>query len=450
MLQWQNMFRIKPILLILLMITVCVAPWGDANARARRKQVVNKYADIVIEADTGYILRSRSSNDYRYPASLTKMMTLYLVFQALEKGQIRMDTQLRVSRLAARQPASKLGLKVGQRISVYDAIMSQITLSANDASVVLAEGVGGSLRRFVYMMNRQARALGMNRTRFKNPSGLPHRMQQTTARDMAVLSQALIYHYPGFYPYFSRDKHDYEGRTLRGHNKLQKTYRGMDGIKTGYTIASGFNLASSATRHGTRLIGVVFGGKKAASRDAQMKEILDKSFKRVQWKSVQRILKRGMPRYRHADYLKLAAKNDVIRMARRKATREAVKKVAHNVVKEVKQVRKLSKKKKNLALLKPRGKYIASPKSSTSNKSTWGLQIGAFSELQGAERILKETAQGSRDLLEDARQSLQKLTMTDGSTIYRARFLGIDQQTARAVCSHLVRKGQNCLVVSGL
>lgn len=392
---------------------------SNAEARSRRRAPVNKYADIVIEADTGYILRSRSSQVRRYPASLTKMMTLYLVFQAIERGQISLKTKLKVSRLAAQQPATKLGLRVGQRISVYDGIMSLVTLSANDVSVVLAEGVGGSMRRFVYMMNRQARTLGMRRTRFKNPSGLPHRQQVSTAYDMAILSQALIFHYPSFYPYFARNSHNYDGRTLRGHNKLQKKYKGMDGIKTGYTNASGFNLASSAVHNGVRLIGVVFGGKTAKRRDKQMAKILDQSFKRVSWPSVRKIVARGIPRYKSADYIMLAAKESMPQPIGRTT--------------------------KRLALHKGKRRHLKSP-----TRPVWGLQIGAYSEIEGAERVLNETARDSKILLQTARQSLQKLTMTDGSTIYRARFLGIDQKTARSVCANLVKQGKKCLVVSGV
>ncbi|MGE0109679.1 MAG: serine hydrolase [Bdellovibrionales bacterium] len=432
------MRKIRLTALFFLIFMISLSANFSAEARTRR-YAVDKYADIVIEADTGYILRSRNRNAQRYPASLTKMMTLYLVFQAIERGEISLETEFKVSSLAARQPASKLGLNAGERISVYDGIMSLITLSANDVAVVMAEGVGGSVQRFVSMMNRQALTLGMNHTQFKNPSGLPHRRQYTTAQDMAVLAQALIYHYPSFYPYFSKQEHDYDGRTLHGHNRLQAKYRGMDGIKTGYTDASGFNLTSSAVRNGTRLIGVVLGGTTAQRRDKQMATILDTSFQKVQRSSIQRVLAQGMPRYKNSEYITLASKNGAFHEQTRPSTKY------------------LARPKNDPP--KNEKTYIASPSIDSPNRPTppqivkqetqWGLQIGAFSEISGAERMLIETAQQSGRLLKDARQSLQKLTMTDGSTMYRARFLGIDQQTARDVCAHLLKKGQKCLVVSG-
>ncbi len=403
----------------------------EAEAKTRRRRPKPpQYADIVMEAETGYILRSRSRNAYRYPASLTKMMTLYVVFQAIENGKIRLETKIPVTSLAARQPATKIGLRVGQRLRVYDAVMSLVTESANDAAVVLAEGVGGSVPKFVRLMNRQAQALGMNRTVFRNPSGLPDKRQVTTARDMAVLTQALIYHYPGFYPYFSRRSYTYAGKKMSTHNNLLDRYKGMDGVKTGYTNASGFNLASSAVRGGVRLIGVVFGGRKAVSRDKQMKVILDKSFKAVRKPSVRRILAKGAGRGNGTDYVSLPTKI---------AAAFPPKRV---------------KKHKKLALAQPRPTKkafaLSPPLKLAKNEPIWGLQIGAFGALMGAQKALEETAKNSGPLLEDAEQSLQKITMTDGSTVYRARFLGVDKKTARSVCTHLIKSGQNCIVVSGI
>ncbi|HBM90633.1 MAG TPA: D-alanyl-D-alanine carboxypeptidase [Rhodospirillaceae bacterium] len=422
---------IQAICLILLVFSFSLSFFGELEAKTRQHRPKRpQYADIVMEAETGYILRSRSRNAYRYPASLTKMMTLYLVFQAIENGRIRLKTKLPVTALAARQPATKIGLRVGQRLRVYDAVMSLVTQSANDAAVVLAEGVGGSVPKFVRLMNKQAKALGMNRTRFRNPSGLPDKRQLTTANDMAILAHALIHHYPGFYPYFSRQSHRYAGRKMNNHNNLLDCYEGMDGIKTGYTNASGFNLASSAKQRGVRLIGIIFGGRKAASRDKQMKVILDKSFKAVRKPSVRRILAKGERRRNRADYISLPTKI---------AAAFPSKKKRHH---------------KKLALAKPRVAPSAftrkPPVNAAQNEPVWGLQIGAFGALTGAQKALEETAKNSGPLLEEAEQSLQKITMTDGSTVYRARFLGVDKKTARSVCSLLIKTGQNCIVVSGI
>ncbi len=236
------------------------------------------YADIVIEADTGRVIHASSPDALRHPASLTKMMTLYLTFQALEAGHLTLDQPLPVSENASYQSPSKLGLRAGQSIRVQDAILGVVTESANDAAVVLGESLGGSEANFAALMTKQARALGMSRTVFRNPSGLPDPEQVTTAHDMAVLGAALITHYPRFYPYFDRDGFTYAGIYHHTHNHLKDRYQGMDGIKTGYIRASGFNLVSSAKRGNERLVAAIFGGRSAVARDNAMAQLLDQSF----------------------------------------------------------------------------------------------------------------------------------------------------------------------------
>ncbi|NBO20325.1 MAG: D-alanyl-D-alanine carboxypeptidase, partial [Proteobacteria bacterium] len=201
-----------------------------------------QYADMVIEAHTGRILRATNADKIRHPASLTKMMTLYLTFQALEAGRLRLDERLPVSSNAAAQSPSKLGLRTGQTVSVQDCILGLVTQSANDAAVVIAEALGNSESGFGDMMTKQARALGMTRSNFDNPSGLPDPDQVTSARDMAILGYALMAHYPRYYPVFSRASFTYNGVVHANHNRLMNRYQGMDGIKTGYIRASGFNL----------------------------------------------------------------------------------------------------------------------------------------------------------------------------------------------------------------
>ena len=230
----------------------------------------------------GEILHATDIDELRHPASLSKMMTLYVVFQALEAGRLTLNTYLPISVNAAEQSPSKLGLRPGQRIRTEDAILGLVTESANDAAMVLAENLGGSAEGFGQMMTKQAQALGMSRSHFNNPSGLPDPEQITTARDMAVLGYALIHHYPQFYPYFSHDSFTYAGIFHHNHNHLMDRYEGMDGIKTGYIRASGFNLVASAKRGNLRLIGVVFGGHSTMVRDNRMAQLLDQSFARAQ------------------------------------------------------------------------------------------------------------------------------------------------------------------------
>ncbi len=240
-----------------------------------------KYSSIVVDARTGQVLYARQADTLRYPASLTKIMTLYLAFEALDAKRLSLNSRIRVSAQAARQPPSKFGLRKGQTISVGDAIMGLVTKSANDAAVALAEHIAGSEASFARRMTVKARELGMTRTTFRNASGLPNRQQRSTARDMVALGRAIIRNFPQYYSYFSKTSFTYKGQKYRNHNRLLGRYEGTDGIKTGYIHASGYNLVASVSRDGQRLIGVVFGGKTARSRDAHMRKIVDKSFLRL-------------------------------------------------------------------------------------------------------------------------------------------------------------------------
>ena len=206
-------------------------------------------------------------------------MRLYLLFEALERQKIQLNSRLRVSRSAAAKPPTALGLRPGQRICVQDAILAITTESANDMAALVAETLGGDERRFAQSMTRTAQALGMRHTRFGNASGLPHPAHRTTARDMALLARALLLHYPQYYHFFGHRRFIYAGRAHPNHNRLLGVYRGMDGLKTGYTRASGYNLVASARRGDRRLIGVVMGSASAAQRNQAMKHLLDSGFR---------------------------------------------------------------------------------------------------------------------------------------------------------------------------
>jgi len=236
------------------------------------------YEAIVLDADTGQVLRELNPDAVTYPASLTKMMTLYLTFEALNRGRLQLDQYLPVSVAAASHSPSKLGLEPGEQVSVRDLILGIVTKSANDAAGVLAEGLGGSEPAFAVMMTQKARQLGMTRTSYRNASGLPDPGQLTTARDIARLALALIHDFPREYRYFSVKEFEFEGRVVNGHDHLLDEYPGTDGIKTGFTVASGYNLATSAVRGGHRLIGVVLGGESVRVRDAEMTQLLDLGF----------------------------------------------------------------------------------------------------------------------------------------------------------------------------
>lgn len=424
--------KITGILVLALVFTLCFAT--DADAKARTKKTTGKsrtrvhrslpapavssetYADIVIEANSGRILHEVSGTSIRHPASLTKMMTLYLAFQAIENGVIRLDTPLSVSAKAAGQSPTKLGLKAGQTVRAYDAIMGLVTQSANDAAVVLAEAMGGTTERFAEMMVVQARALGMRRTIFQNPNGLPDPEQITCARDMAILGYALIYHYPGFYPYFGHNSFVYKGRSYNNHNNLMKRYEGMDGIKTGYIRASGFNLVASAVRGETRLIAAIFGGRSAASRDNQMAELLDNGFSVV-----------DQPAQNRDAFLPLPSKVAAVFGSRRAPPAVRSVQPQHTLEAPV---------------------YEESAEDPQRNIG-WGIQVGAYSDVANAQQALAVMARQMAPLLTGGEQSVQKITTADGSPMYRARFMGLEQKMARDACSYMVRHGQSCLVVSG-
>jgi D-alanyl-D-alanine carboxypeptidase len=233
---------------------------------------------ILIDARTGQVLNESNADAPTYPASLTKMMTLYLTFQALNAGRLRLDTRLPVSLWAASQSPTKLGLRAGDTVSVRSLILGIVTRSANDAAVVLAEGLAGSEPAFAAEMNAAARRLGMTRTVFRNASGLPDPEQQTTARDIAQLALALWRDFPREYAFFATKEFNFRGTEIVGHDHLLSWYPGVDGIKTGYIRASGYNLATSAVRDGHRLIGVVLGGLTWGTRDREMAALLDRGF----------------------------------------------------------------------------------------------------------------------------------------------------------------------------
>ena len=266
------LFRLPATIVMLAVLTMTLSVSTPASA--------SKYAAIVIEENSGRVLFARNADKSRFPASLTKIMTLYLLFEELQAGRISMNTRFPVSRVAASRSPSKLYLKPGQSITAKDAIYALITKSANDVATVVAEKLSGTEREFGKRMTRKARALGMSRTTFRNASGLPHSKQQTTARDMAKLAVAMRRDFPSISA-SSRPNPFATRATVWQPQQILSQYEGTDGIKTGYIDASGFNLVATVQRRGVRLIGVVFGGRTGNSRNAHMMKILDKSFKRV-------------------------------------------------------------------------------------------------------------------------------------------------------------------------
>ena len=353
-----------------------------------------KYASLILDADSGRVLHSVDADTRNYPASLTKMMTLYLVFDALESGRLDLDRKLTVSARAARQPASRLGLDQGQTITVEDAILALVTKSANDVATVLAETMAGSESRFALVMTAKARKLGMARTTFRNASGLPHRGQLSTARDMAVLARALLRDHARYYHYFSTDRFSYDGATHANHNDLLTTYKGTDGVKTGYIRASGFNLVASVKRGGQRLVGVIFGGNSPDARNRLMKTLLDKGFAS---------LAPTVPRE--------AAPREAAPRPTKKA--EAAKSGGSD------------------ANRRPTG--------------DWGIQVGVYKTRAPAYEIARKAVAKAPDSLEGGRVMVVLLERRNRRPLYRGRVLGIGKTQAYQACRVLKRQRMHCM-----
>ena len=262
------MNTVKSILLILMPVWLLLMPASSYG----------RHAAIMIDADNGAVLHEENATQSWYPASLTKVMTLYMTFDALQAGQIHLYDTLRASYHASRQPTSKLGLRQGETLTVEDAILAVITRSANDAAVVLAEHLGGTEESFAVKMTTKAHTLGMYDTHFMNATGLPHQWQVTTSRDLAILAWKTLRNFPNYYPYFSAHSFYYKGRELRGINKFTASYPGAEGMKTGFTCGSGYNLISTARQNGRRLIGVIMGGMTSAERYQLMINMMDDGF----------------------------------------------------------------------------------------------------------------------------------------------------------------------------
>lgn len=275
----------RRILGALLVAVLCIAGAQDAYAQKQKKSNKSQsnplYASIVIDADTGMVISERYPDKKLHPASLTKAMTLMIMFDALNNGRAKLDDRIYVSKHAASMVPSKLNLPVGSSIRVEDAILALVTKSANDVAAAMAEHLGGTESNFGKIMTAKARQIGMKNTTFVNASGLHDPRQISSARDMAIMARTMIRSYPTQYRYFSTRYFTYKGATYRNHNRLMETYKGMDGLKTGYVNASGFNLVASAVRGDRRLIGVVFGGRSTASRNAHMASILDAGFSQI-------------------------------------------------------------------------------------------------------------------------------------------------------------------------
>lgn len=388
-------------------------PIRDADAR---------YSAIVVDAETGVVMYERNADKRRHPASLAKMMTLYLVFEALEAGKITLKSKLRVSRRAAGQAPSRLGLRAGTSIRVRDAILALVTKSANDVATAVAEALAGSEIEFAKRMTARARQLGMTRTRFTNASGLYNRRQLSTARDMVKLAQALHRDFPQYYRYFATRAFRYGKRSYRNHNKLLGRYAGTDGIKTGYIGASGFNLVATVQRGDRRLIGVVFGGRSGRSRDRHMMKLLDRAFTALE---AQRPRTASLPPLPQRKPIRIAT--DGPRRIALAGTKPALPALPAETVN--------------------RRAETGSAPPDAGSAASWGIQVGAFTRLLGAAKQVKAATRVVPGLLSKANIRIQQVEDA-ATTLFRVRMTGLSEREARASCRILKRKKISCVVIA--
>jgi D-alanyl-D-alanine carboxypeptidase len=438
------------------------------------------YAALVMDARTGKVLHARNADTRLHPASLTKMMTLYVAFEAIRRGEITLDTKVKISRKAAAEEPSKLGLKAGQRIALRYLIRAAAVKSANDAATAIGEAISGSEAAFARRMTRTAKALGMTKTTFKNAHGLTEKGHMSTARDMSVLGRHMIYDYPQYYNLFSRQTtHAGVAQVRNTNRRFLQNYRGADGIKTGYTRAAGFNLVSSAERGNERIIATMFGGSSTAARNARVAELLDMGFKRAPSNAALR--KPAMPAYTGekiepkvikvkpvvtavtssyrptmrpekapSPEMLLALVDDVSKNVASKIEDAAEEEAKPEV--EVARAPALSlvtpiKRPEGLvqATLEPKpeqpkpGARQIITRASTSGGRHWGISLGYHVTKHDAERVLLQTALQEIETLDEA---LRKVANKPRG--WEANFVGLTQDRAQLACARLSSRGISC------
>ena len=368
-----------------------------AAAGAAERPAHAGYAAFVVDAGSGAVLHRENADTLNYPASLTKMMTLYLVFESLDHGVVSLDTKLPVSRQAASRPPSKIGLRAGEKIALGDAVRLMAVKSANDVATTIAEYFSGSESAFAQLMTSRARALGMRNTTFRNASGLPDRRQRTTARDVATLALAIYERFPHYTHFFATRSATWRGKRYRNTNRLLGVYPGMNGIKTGYISASGFNLAASVERDGFHIVAVVMGGKTSKRRNARMRTLLDSAL---------------------ADAGRSREFLAAVRRPRPKPTPGAAA---------------------------PAPAAVAGVQYATGG-GAWSIQLGAYSERDAAERILEVAHFVVPGLAAGGERRVETVAARQG-VLYRARQVGLGEEEARQACGEIRRHNLPCLVV---
>lgn len=405
------------------------------------------YAAVVMDARNGAVLHAEGADRRLHPASLTKMMTLYLVFEAVQAGRLRLDQRITISAHAARRPAVKLGLKPGQRVPLQDLIRAAAVMSANDAATALAEAVGGSERDFARMMTAKAAALGMTNSAFRNPHGLSEPGHYSSPRDMAILARRLLHDFPQFYNIFGRVETPALGRTLRNTNRLLTSYPGADGIKTGYTRAAGYNLAASAEREGRRVIVVVFGARSSNDRSEKVARLLDLGLGRAPARVpveppppllepgvlvAERPRPRGTPPETLAERSLRAVADAVLPAA---AAAELPKPPASPAppaaaIADAGPAVLVAER----PPARPRRPAATPP--ARQPPAAWAVQLGAYRERSTAVRTLARAQALKLPAMKGARHSVER-TRVNGVPLYEARLTGLTRSRAEALCARL-------------
>ncbi len=417
------------------------------------------YAHFIVDANSGEVFASENADVLNHPASLTKMMTLYLAFEAMRQGRLSWDQQIIMTQNAAEKIPYKLGIGAGQPLTVREAVYATAIRSANDSAQAIGDHLGGSEENFAQIMTAKARALGMRSTVFRNASGLPDDAQVTTARDMAVLAAALIRDYPQEYRIFSERSFNFRGRTIRGHNNLMYRYAGMDGVKTGYVNASGFNLVSAVNADGRRIIGVVLGGKTARSRDAQMEALLDRALGR---EALVAEAESKRPAAGVAASVAATEPANVPLPFRNPSSNEvtAQTKLANRQSSELRSVSRSasvpalalgassrSSAQAGIAAIAPSapGGAVAS-----ADPNGWRVQIAAAGSRSTASRLLTRAQAILADHYGSVAPLINEATSGSGAAMFRAQLVGFgDRKGAMEACSALQRYAVECFVLKG-
>jgi D-alanyl-D-alanine carboxypeptidase len=492
-------------------IAVLSVTSDPADARGRRKRHSVKrihaaerynppYSDIVVDARTGKVLHEVNADALRHPASLTKVMTLYLLFEQLEAGRMTLDTQMPVSELAASQAPTKLGLRAGDTIKVEDAIKGLVTKSANDAAVVIAEAIGGTEDKFAALMTRKAQALGMRHTTYVNANGLPNDGQISTARDQALLGIAVQERFPKYYHYFSLESFVYRGHNIRNHNHLLGKVDGVDGIKTGYIHDSGFNIVTSVKRGPRHLVAVVLGGRSAGSRDARVRELISEHIAEASTKDpvaavadipapvtaatafapeepqhvaaapmpispphIAEATTATIPANAEAPIRPVKVKTVAVKLVPPKSTQPTKLALASHDAEPalptttaaaaepapqsgvLGKLPAVAKAVKEAAITPANASEMSFPTRHTT-RGGWAIQVGAYEDLGEAKEKLNSAKGKVTSVLERAEGYIER-TIKGAKTYYRARFAGFDRAQAQAACKHLKKSDIACMAM---